>query len=89
MKTTLTDSWAGRAREAFLASQLTLHQLGLAMGYPAETARQDAWDFLYRTPRPPMLEIEMFARALGVPVKSFTESPPKSIRTRRSKDLPS
>jgi hypothetical protein len=66
------DAWVERARDAFFASHLTLYRLGLAMGYPEESARQDAWQFLYRTPAPPAADVRRFARAVGVSVTSLT-----------------
>ena len=65
-------AWVEPARAAFFDSGLTLYGLGLAMGYPDETARHDAWQFLYRTPVPPAAAVRRFARAVGVPVKSLT-----------------
>jgi len=65
------DAWVERARDAFLASHLTLYRLGLAMGYPEESARQDAWQFLYRTPAPLAADVRRFARAVGVSVTSI------------------
>ena len=65
-------TWVEPARAAFFDSGLTLHGLGLAMGYPDETARHDAWRFLYRTPAPPAADVRRFARAVGVPVTSLT-----------------
>ena len=65
-------TWVEPARAAFFDSGLTLHRLGLAMGYPDETARHDAWRFLYRTPAPPAAAVRRFARAVGVPVRSLT-----------------
>lgn len=62
-----------RARAAFLESRLTLYRLGLAMGYPDETARHDAWRFLYQTPTPPVAVVRRFAAAVGVPITSLTQ----------------
>lgn len=68
----IPEAWVERAHDAFLGSHLTLYQLGLAMGYPDETARQDAWRLLYRTTAPPASAVRRFARAVGVPVASLT-----------------
>ena len=63
--------WAERARDAFLGSRLTLSEVGVRMGYPGDAARRAAWYFLYRTADPPLLEFCLFARAVGVPVRTL------------------
>ena len=65
------DAWAVRSRDAFHDSRLTLHEVGVGMGYPADAAHRAAWHFLYRTADPPLLEFCLFAKALGVPVQSL------------------
>jgi hypothetical protein len=56
--------WADRSREAFLESGLTLKELGVRMGFSAETARLCAWQFLYRTADPNVSDLGRFARAI-------------------------
>jgi hypothetical protein len=55
----------------FERSEMTLDDLDLKMGYPKETARKSAWQFLNKTndPRPSMLG--KFAAAVGCSVKSL------------------
>jgi hypothetical protein len=62
---------AARSRDAFHDSGLTLHQLGVGMGYPPDAAHRAAWHFLFRTADPPLLEFCLFAKAVGVPVQTL------------------
>lgn len=64
-------AWADRARDAFHDSGLTLHQIGVRMGYPDADAHRAAWHFLYRTTDPPLLEFCKFAQAVGVPIDTL------------------
>jgi hypothetical protein len=64
-------AWIARSQDAFHASRLTLQQVGVRMGYPADAARRAAWHFLYRTADPPLLEFVRFAKAVGVPVQAL------------------
>ena len=56
-----------RVRARFEKSGLSLHDLGLKMGYPAETARQSAWQFM-KTGDPHISMLRRFAKAMGIPV---------------------
>jgi hypothetical protein len=57
-------------RARFEASGMTLHELGLKMGYPADTARKSAWQFM-KTTDPRLSMLERFAKAMGVDVKEL------------------
>jgi hypothetical protein len=59
-----------RIRAAFEKSKLSLHALGLAMGYPAETARKSAWQFM-KTADPRMSMIRRFAGAVDIPLEEL------------------
>jgi hypothetical protein len=63
--------WAARSHDAFHESRLTLHQLGVRMGYPADAAHRAAWHFLFRTADRPLREFCLFAKAVGVPVQKL------------------
>ena len=56
-----------KVRSLFDESGLTLHELGKKMGYPEETARQSAWQFL-KTGDPHISMLRRFAKAMGMPV---------------------
>jgi hypothetical protein len=49
---------------------LTLADLGLKMGYPKETARQSAWQFM-KAEAPRVSMLKRFAKAMGVDVKDL------------------
>lgn len=60
-----------RVRAQFERSELTLHDLGLRMGYPEESARKSAWQFM-RTSDPRISMLRRFARALKIPLEELT-----------------
>jgi transcriptional regulator with XRE-family HTH domain len=64
------DPVMGKVRALFKASGLSLHDLGLKMGYAPETARQAVWQFL-RTGDPHLSVLRRFALALGVPIEEL------------------
>lgn len=59
-----------KARASFEASGLSLHDLGVKMGYPAETARQSAWQFM-KTEDPHVSVLRRFAKALEIPLEEL------------------
>jgi transcriptional regulator with XRE-family HTH domain len=60
-----------KVRALFEASGLSLHDLGLKMGYPAETARQAAWQFM-KSGDPRIGTLRRFAAAMKVAVEELT-----------------
>jgi len=60
-----------KARERFERSGQSLEELGLKMGYPKQSARKSAWQFLYKTKDPRLSMICRFAKAMGVSVKTL------------------
>lgn len=68
-----------KARAVFKASGLSLVDLGRRMGYPEETARQSAWQFM-KTSDPRVSMLRKFADAMGVPLDELT---PKRKRMSR------
>jgi transcriptional regulator with XRE-family HTH domain len=60
----------GRVRTRFAQSGLSLHDLGLRMGYPAATARQSAWQFM-KTADPRLSMLQRFARAMETTVEEL------------------
>src|SRR5438132_12072341 len=59
-----------KVRAWFEASGLSLHDLGLKMGYPAGNARQSAWQFM-KSGDPRVSMLRRFARATGMPVEEL------------------
>jgi transcriptional regulator with XRE-family HTH domain len=55
----------------FEKSGKSLDELGLAMGYPPESARKSAWQFLRKTTDPRLSTLERFAKAMGMDVKDL------------------
>lgn len=55
----------------FERSGLSLDELGLRMGYPKESARKSAWQFLNKTSDPRVSMLRRFADAVGCSVKSL------------------
>ena len=64
------DDTMDRVRARFEKSGLSLHQLGLKMGYPAASARKSAWQFM-KTGDPRVSMLRRFAKAMGISVKSL------------------
>lgn len=58
-------------RARFEASGLSLHDLGVKMGYPPESARKSAWQFIDKTSDPRISMLRRFADAMGISVKSL------------------
>lgn len=59
-----------KVRDRFEQSGLSLHELGLKMGYPERTARKSAWQFM-RTKDPRISMLRKFAKAMGMSVRSL------------------
>jgi transcriptional regulator with XRE-family HTH domain len=62
------DPVMAAVRSRFEKSKLTLDELGLKMGYPKESARKSAWQFIHKTNDPRMSMLRKFAQAVGVKV---------------------
>lgn len=59
-----------KVRDWFKESGLSLHDLGLKMGYDPETARQSAWQFM-RSGDPRISMLRRFAVASGMPLEEL------------------
>jgi hypothetical protein len=66
-----TDPVMKVVRVRFEKSKLTLDQLGEKMGYPKDSARKSAWQFIHRTNDPRMSMLRKFATAVGTTLKSL------------------
>ena len=60
-----------RVRARFEESGLSLHDLGMKMGYPEESARKSAWQFISKTGDPRLSMLHRFAKAMGGTVKDL------------------
>src|SRR5437868_1704267 len=60
-----------KVRALFKESGLSLVELGRRMGYPEETARQSAWQFM-KTNDPRMSMLRKFAEAMGISLDQLT-----------------
>jgi transcriptional regulator with XRE-family HTH domain len=60
-----------RVRARFEKSELTYTELGQRMGYPPDTARQSAWQFISKTKDPHISVLYRFASAMGISVKDL------------------
>jgi hypothetical protein len=49
----------------------TLDEIGVAMGYPAETARQSVWQWLRKTKDPRVSVLRRFAKAIDADVRDL------------------
>ena len=66
-----TDDLAmARVREWVTAQGLTLHELGLRMGFDETVARQSAFQFL-KGKDPHISTLRRFAKASGVPIEEL------------------
>jgi hypothetical protein len=61
----------GKVRAVFAQSGKTYDQLGLAMGYKADTARKSAWQFVARTTDPRLSMLLKFAEAIKIDPKEL------------------
>jgi transcriptional regulator with XRE-family HTH domain len=64
------DAVMSRVRALFEKSGLTLHDLGLRMGYDPDIARKSAWQFM-KTEDPRVSMLRKFAAAVGIDVKEL------------------
>jgi transcriptional regulator with XRE-family HTH domain len=76
------DPSMARARVRFEQSGLSLHALGLSMGYPEETARKSAWQFIQKTDDPRISMLRRFAKAMGVPLAELLVEEKKNGRSK-------
>lgn len=60
-----------KVRSRFGASGLSLDELGRKMGYPDESARKSAWQFVHKTNDPRLSMLRKFAKAIGIPLKAI------------------
>jgi transcriptional regulator with XRE-family HTH domain len=60
-------------RRRFEQSGMSLEALGVKMGYPKDTARKSAWQFINRTNDPRLSMIRRFANATGVRLSELME----------------
>jgi transcriptional regulator with XRE-family HTH domain len=66
------DSAVARVRALHESKGWSLHEVGLKMGYPEESARKSAWQFM-KTEDPRLSMLRRFAKAVGVPVEELVK----------------
>jgi transcriptional regulator with XRE-family HTH domain len=64
-----------RVRDRFESSGLSLHDLGMKMGYPEESARKSAWQFISKTADPRLSMLSRFATAIGMSLAELIADP--------------
>lgn len=72
-----------RVRELFVASGLTLDELGQRMGGEGDVARKSAWQFLNKVADPRLGTLRKFAAAVGVAIADLVAEP-KATSKRQS-----
>jgi transcriptional regulator with XRE-family HTH domain len=65
------DAVMTKVRAIFKESGLSLHDLGVKMEYPPESARKSAWQFIQKTDDPRISMLTRFAKAMGIPLKNL------------------
>lgn len=65
------DKVMAAVRTRFEKSKLTLDELGAKMGYPKDSARKSAWQFIHKTNDPRLSMLRKFAEAIGVKVSAL------------------
>ena len=65
------DPVMAKVEREFTKSKLTLDQLGVKMGYPEESARKSAWQFVHTTNDPRLSMLRKFATAVGTTLKNL------------------
>lgn len=65
------DPSMAKVRKLAEKSGKTLDEIGVAMGYPPETARQSVWQWLRKTADPRVSVLRRFAKAVGIDVKEL------------------
>jgi transcriptional regulator with XRE-family HTH domain len=71
MKDQREDPSMARVHARFKKSGMSLHELGVKMGYPEDTARMSAWQFLSKTDDPRIGMLRKFAKAMGIQVEEL------------------
>jgi transcriptional regulator with XRE-family HTH domain len=65
------DTVMAAARQRFEDSGMSLEVLGVKMGYPKQSARKSAWQFLNGTSDPRLSMLRKFASAIGIKVSTL------------------
>ena len=73
----INDPVMVKVRARFEKSGLSLHDLGMKMGYPEATARKSAWQFIAKTGDPRVSMLRRFAKAIRTTVSELLAEPRK------------
>lgn len=71
------DTSMTKVRALFEQSGMSLHALGLAMGYDGDTARQSAFQFM-KSGDPRISMLRRFAKAMEIPLSELLDENKKS-----------
>ncbi len=74
MKADADDVSMTRVRAWVEESKLTLHDLGVRMGFDEGVARQSAFQFL-KSKNPQIGTLRKFSKAAGIPIEELTADP--------------
>jgi transcriptional regulator with XRE-family HTH domain len=80
------DAAMTRVRDWFEASGMTLHDLGMKMGYPEESARQSAWQFM-KSGDPRISMLRRFAVASGLPLEELIGVPKAQDKKKKDRRI--
>jgi transcriptional regulator with XRE-family HTH domain len=72
------DKIMPRVRELFDQSELTLDELGIAMGHESGVARRAAWQFLNKVGDPRISSLRKFCAAMGITLVDLFQENKKS-----------
>lgn len=80
-----TGDVMAKVRAAYERSPLTLHEIGLRMGFHPDAAKQSVWKLLNATTNPKTETLLRYAHALGIEPASLFVAPRQSgqLRTER------
>jgi hypothetical protein len=67
---------------SFRSKPLTMHELGVRMGYPETVARQSVWQLL-RTGDPRIGTLRKFDEAAGIPIEELVAGPKRAGKAKR------
>jgi transcriptional regulator with XRE-family HTH domain len=71
MSKPIVDPTVKKLNDLVEQSGKSMDELGVAMGYTKEIARQSVWQFLKKTTDPRISMLRRFARALNVPIEKI------------------
>jgi transcriptional regulator with XRE-family HTH domain len=68
-----TDPVMAKVRTRFEHSKMSLDELGVRMGYPKDSARKSAWQFIQKTKDPRISMLRKFAQAIEIKLSTLAK----------------